>query len=134
MTSLIIVEAIGPAHAATLQALGIKTCEQLLEQGAARKDRKQIAERTGISEKLVLEWVNHVDLFRIRGVQEQYAQLLEAAGVGTVPELAKRNAENLYQKLLAVNQEKGLVRQPPTQTKIVDWIERARQLRRVITY
>ena len=134
MTSLIIVEAIGSAYATKLRALGIRTCEQLLEQGATRKGRKQVAEGTGISEKLVLEWVNHVDLFRIRGVQEQYAQLLEAAGVGTVPELAKRNAENLYQKLLAVNLEKGLVRQAPTRAKIVDWIERAKQLRRVITY
>ena len=134
MTSLITVEAIGRAYAAKLQTLGINTCEQLLDKGATRKNRKEIAERTGIPEKLVLEWVNHVDLFRIRGVQQQNAQLLEAVGVNTVPELAKRNAENLCQKLLAVNQDKRLVRQLPSLTRIIDWIEQARRLDRAVTY
>jgi hypothetical protein len=59
---------------------------------------------------------------------------LEAAGVDTVPELAQRNPENLHQKLVAVNQEKELVRQLPTQAQVSDWIAQAKRLPRVITY
>jgi len=83
---------------------------------------------------LVLEWVNHADLFRINGVGEEYSDLLEAAGVDTVPELAQRNPEHLYQKLVEVNQEKKLVRRLPTQAQVSDWIEQSKQLPRVVTY
>jgi len=99
---------------------------------AARNVR--IAEKTGISGTLILRWVNHVDLFRIKGVGEEYSDLLEEAGVDTVPELAQRNPENLYQKLVAVNQAKKLVRRLPTQAQVSDWIEQAKRLPRVVTY
>jgi len=134
MAKLLKVEGIGEAYAQKLQAAGVATTEALLEKGATPQGRQEIAEATGISAKLILRWVNHVDLFRISGVGEQYADLLEAAGVDTVPELAQRNAENLYQKLLAVNEEKKLVRRPPTQAQVGGWIEQAKQLPRVITY
>ena len=134
MTKLTKVEGIGEAYAQKLQEAGIVTTEALLEQGATSKGRKKIAEKTGISGKLVLEWVNHVDLFRIKGVSEEYADLLEAAGVDTVPELAQRNPENLYQKLVAANQEKKSVRKLPGQAQVSDWVEQAKGLPRVITY
>ena len=134
MAKLSKVEGIGEAYAQKLQAAGVATTEALLEKGATPQGRQEIAEATGISAKLILRWVNHVDLFRISGVGEEYADLLEAAGVDTVPELAQRNAENLYQKLLAVNEEKKLVRRPPTQAQVGGWIEQAKQLPRVITY
>ena len=134
MAKLLKVEGIGEAYAQKLQAAGVATTEALLEKGAIPQGRQEIAEATGISAKLILRWVNHVDLFRISGVGEEYADLLEAAGVDTVPELAQRNAENLYQKLLAVNEEKKLVRRPPTQAQVGGWIEQAKQLPRVITY
>jgi len=134
MAKLLKVEGIGEAYAQKLQAAGVATTEALLEKGAIPQGRQEIAEATGISAKLILRWVNHVDLFRISGVGEQYADLLEAAGVDTVPELAQRNAENLYQKLLAVNEEKKLVRRPPTQAQVSGWIEQAKHLPRVITY
>jgi len=134
MAQLVTVEGIGEAYAQKLQDAGIATTQALLEKGASPQGRKEIAEKTGISETLILRWVNHVDLFRIKGVGEEYADLLEAAGVDTVPELAQRNPENLHQKLVAVNQEKKLVRQLPNQAQVSDWIEQARQLPRVITY
>jgi len=134
MTKLTKVEGIGEAYAQKLQEAGIVTAEALLEQGATSKGRKKIAEKTGISGKLVLEWVNHVDIFRIKGISEEYADLLEAAGIDTVPELAQRNPENLYQKLVSVNQEKKLVRKLPGQTQVSDWVEQAKGLPRVITY
>lgn len=134
MTKLTEVEGIGEVYAQRLKDAGVATTNALLKQGATSKGRKEIAEKTGVGEKLILEWVNHVDLFRIKGVGEEYADLLEEAGVDTVPELAQRNPENLYQKLGAVNEEKKLVRRPPSQDQVGDWIEQAKALPRVITY
>jgi predicted flap endonuclease-1-like 5' DNA nuclease len=134
MAKLVTVEGIGPVYAQKLQEVGIETTEALLEKGATPQGRKALAEETGISGKLILEWVNHVDLFRIKGIGEEYADLLEEAGVDTVPELAQRNAENLYAKLKEVNEAKNLVRRLPAQSQVVDWIEQAKALPRKITY
>jgi predicted flap endonuclease-1-like 5' DNA nuclease len=134
MAKLAKVEGIGEIYAQRLQEAGIRTTQALLEKGATPQGRQEIAKKTDISEKLILEWVNHVDLFRIKGVGEEYSDLLEEAGVDTVPELAQRNAEHLYQKLVAVNREKKLVRRLPTQAQVSDWIEQAKRLPRVITY
>jgi predicted flap endonuclease-1-like 5' DNA nuclease len=134
MAKLSKVEGIGEFYAQKLRAAGITTTQALLEKGASPQGRTEIAEKTGISGKLILEWVNHVDLFRIKGVGEEYSDLLEEAGVDTVPELAQRNPEHLHQRLVAVNQEKKLVRQLPTRSQVSNWIEQAKRLPRVITY
>jgi predicted flap endonuclease-1-like 5' DNA nuclease len=134
MTKLAIVEGIGEVYAAKLVDAGIATAEALLEKGSTPQGRKALAEGSGISGKLILEWVNHVDLFRIKGVGEEYSDLLEEAGVDTVPELAQRNAANLYAKLGEVNEAKKLVRRLPAQSQVADWIEQAKGLPRVITY
>ena len=134
MTKLVAVEGIGEAYAQKLLAAGIATTETLLEIGASPKGRQGICEKTGIGEKLILEWVNRVDLFRIKGVGEEYSDLLEVAGVDTVAELAQRNAGNLYQKLVAANQEKKRVRKLPTEAQVGDWVEQAKRLPRVVTY
>jgi len=134
MTALIDIEGIGEVYAQKLKEAGISTIEALLEQGATRQGRQEIAEKTDISDKLILRWVNHADLFRIKGVGEEYADLLEAAGVDTVPELAQRNPENLYKKMGETNQEKKLVRHLPAQSQVADWIEQAKQLPRVLSY
>jgi predicted flap endonuclease-1-like 5' DNA nuclease len=134
MASLIRVEGIGPVYTQQLKDAGIRSTEALLEAGKTPQGRKDLAEKSEISSKLILEWVNHVDLFRIKGVFEEYADLLEEAGVDTVPELAQRNAENLYAKLAATNDEKKLVRRLPTQKQVSDWVAQAKNLPRIITY
>ncbi len=134
MTKLVAVEGIGEVYAQKLLAAGIATVEALLEVGASPKGREQLCDKTGIAASLILEWVNRVDLFRIKGVGEEYSDLLEVAGVDTVPELAQRNAENLYQKLVAANQEKKRVRKLPTQAQVGDWIAQAKALPRKVTY
>lgn len=134
MAKLEKVEGIGDIYANTLRAAGVSTTDALLQQGASPAGRKEIADKTGISGKLILEWVNHVDLFRITGINEEYADLLEEAGVDTVPELAQRNPENLYQALVTVNLEKSLVRRLPSQYAVGDWVAQAKKLPRVITY
>ena len=134
MAKIMDVEGIGPAYAAKLVAAGIANTEVLLGKGATPQGRKQIEEQTGISHGMILEWVNHVDLFRIKGVASEYSDLLEEAGVDTVAELARRVAENLHQKMLEVNAQKKLVRRPPTKAQVADWIEQAKRLPRVVNY
>ena len=133
-TSIIAIEGIGEVYAQKLKEAGLRTVEALLEKGKTEKGRQAIAEQTGISGKLFLEWVNHADLFRIKGVGPQYSDLLEAAGVDTVVELALRKPENLTQKMAEVNAAKKLVRKLPVQAQVEDWVEQAKRLPRVITY
>ena len=134
MTNLVIVEGIGKVYAGKLQEAGIRNTEALLKEGSTPKGREELATKTGISHKLILSWVNHVDLFRIKGVGEEYADLLEAAGVDTVPELAQRKAENLFPKLVTTNEAEKRVRKLPTLSWVADWIEQAKKLPRVIQY
>ncbi len=134
MTDLVYVEGIGPAYAKKLQAAGYKTAEELLDEGCTPQGRKTIATKSGIDETLILRWINYVDLFRVKGVGSEYADLLEAAGVDTIPELAQRKAENLAKKIAEVNKAKELVRKVPTEAQVAEWIEQAKTLPRIITY
>lgn len=134
MTKLTSIEGIGEKYGEELESAGVSTQEELLAKGATSAGRKKIAESTGISEKLVLEWVNQADLARIKGIGEEYADLLEAAGVDTVPELAQRNADNLLAAMETTNTEKKLVRQLPTKEQVSDWIDQAKALPRVIEH
>ena len=134
MAPVIQIEGVGAAYAEKLIAAGIRTTDALLEAGATPKGRKSLEEKTGIRHDLILEWVNHVDLWRIKGIAEEYSDLLEEAGVDTVPELAQRNAQNLYARLVAINQDKQLVRRLPTQNQVANWIDQAKRLPRVVAY
>src|SRR5512144_2764708 len=122
MTKILEIEGIGEAYAVKLGAAGIETVEALLQAGAAPKGRDELEQKTGISHKLILEWVNHADLYRIDGVGSEYSDLLEAAGVDTVPELANRKPENLLAKMVEVNEAKKLVRRLPTQSQVTAWV------------
>ncbi|NLT48544.1 MAG: DUF4332 domain-containing protein [Clostridiales bacterium] len=134
MAKLSEIEGIGEAYEAKLKDAGVNSMEELLEVCSTKKGRADLAEKAGISEKLILKWANHADLARIKGVGGEYAELLEAAGVDTVPELATRKAENLYKKMVEVNEEKALVRKLPTEKQVTDWIEQAKDLPRVMQY
>ncbi len=128
------VEGIGPAYGEKLEAAGIKTQESLLVEGGTKKGRESIAEKTGISEKLILEWVNRADLARIKGVGSEYADLLENSGVDSVPELAQRNAANLHAKMAEVNDAKHLVRSLPSESQVEDWVNQAKGLDRAVSH
>ncbi len=132
--SLEYVEGIGPVYGEKLKAVGLVSCLDLLKAGATRKGREEIVGKSGISSKLILEWVNHVDLYRIKGIGSEYADLLEASGVDTVVELAQRNPNNLANRILEVNSEKNLVRKPPTFAQVEDWVSQAKELPRVVAY
>src|SRR5512137_1568737 len=134
MANIVDVEGIGPKFAEKLTKAGVNTTDALLKAGATPKGRKELAEKTGIGDALLLKWVNHVDLYRIKGVGSEYSELLEAAGVDTVPELAQRKAANLTQKIEEVNKVKKLVRKLPVESQVADWIAQAKKLPRVINY
>ena len=134
MAKLSQIEGIGKKYARKLEKIGILSLEQLLQEGCKKKDRKNMAKTTGISEKLILKWVNRADLARIQGIGTQYADLLEASGVDTVPELAKRKPENLSEKMIEINNKKNLVQRPPGLARVISWTKQAKKLPKVITH
>lgn len=131
---IIDIEGIGPVYAEKLIAAGIDTAAKLLDKCAAPAGRKALEEETAISGKLILTWTNHADLYRVKGIGPQFAELLEAAGVDTVKELGHRNAANLAAKMLEVNEEKHLVRRVPVEIEVQRMIDQAKELPGVMTY
>lgn len=134
MAKLSDIEGIGETYEVKLKEFGIDSIEELLEEANTKAERKTLAEKTGISEKLILNWVNRADLARVKGISTQYADLLEVAGVNTVPQLATRNADNLHAKMIEVNEEKHHVRKVPALSQIQDWIAQAKELPRTLEY
>lgn len=128
------IEGVGEVYAEKLVAAGINKVSELLEKCAAPKGRKELAEQTGISEKLILKWTNHADLFRINGVGPQFAELLEAAGVDTVKEFRHRVAENLQPKLAEVNEQKNICNRVPAISEVQKMIDQAKELEPKMTY
>ena len=128
------IEGIGPAYAKRLAGAKIQTTGDLLKKGGSAKGREALAKATGFSEKRLLEWVNRADLYRIKGVGSEYADLLEAAGVDTIVELSKRTADGLSKKLKAVNAKDKIVRDLPTPAQVADWIKQAKSLPRAVSY
>ncbi|MFG1345010.1 DUF4332 domain-containing protein [Xanthobacter autotrophicus DSM 431] len=131
---IIEIEGIGPTYAAKLKAVGLSTTEALLEAAKAPKGRKELAASTGIEESRILKWANMADLMRIKGVGEEYSELLEAAGVDTVKELKTRVPANLLKALVEANEKRKLVRALPTLSMVESWVAKAKELPPVLTY
>jgi predicted flap endonuclease-1-like 5' DNA nuclease len=132
--NIIKIEGIGEVYRSKLNAIGITTTGALLKAGTTPKGRKELAEKSGITETLILEWVNLADLMRVKGVGEEYSDLLEEAGVDTVKELRNRRADNLHKAMLETNAQKKLVRRPPSLKEVESWVEQAKALPPVVTY
>lgn len=128
------VEGIGAVYGQKLRAIGVSTVFDLMVNGATRRGRKHIADQTGIAPSAILTWVNHVDLFRIKGIAQEYADLLEQSGVDTVVELAQRNPSNLHKRMVDINEQKKLVRRLPHASEVQSWVQQAKELRRVVHY
>jgi predicted flap endonuclease-1-like 5' DNA nuclease len=134
MTSISAIEGIGPSYATRLRRAGIRTTESLLKAGAKKRGRVDLSKRTGISETLILEWVNLADLMRIKGIGEEYSDLLEETGVDTVKELRVRRPDHLYQAIVTTNENKRLVRRLPSQRVVKNWIQQAQKLPPLVTH
>ena len=128
------IEGIGDTYREKLRHAGIWNVDELLDKGCSPQGRKAIAEETGISEKLLLRWINEADMYRIRGIGKEYSELLEAAGVDTVPELAQRVPANLLEEMGTANEQKKMVRHLPALTQVESWVTQAKELPRKITY
>ena len=131
---IIDIQGIDPVYAEKLTAAGINKVSQLLEKGKTAKGRKELETTTGIRHDLILTWVNHADLFRVNGVGPQFAELLEAAGVDTVKELAHRNATNLEKTMKEVNEKEHRTRRVPTIAELQRMIDQAKTLPAEVTY
>ena len=134
MATITDVGGIGKVNGRKLQKAGVRTLEGLLKAGADKKGRKMISKKSGISEKMVLGWVNRADLCRVKGVGNEYSDLLECSGVDTVKELALRKSANLHKKMTQVNKKKKLVRQLPSEKMVGKWAKQAKRLKRVVKY
>ena len=134
MSKLEKIEGVGESFAHKLHEAGITSTDSLLEKGSSPNGRKEIAEKSGISEKNILKWVNQVDLARIKGISEEYGELLEVAGVDSVPELAQRKPENLMESLTRVNDSKKLVRKLPSLNQVGKWVDHAKTLPKIVTH
>ncbi len=134
MTALTAIEGIGDVYMGKLKEAGIDSTESLLEKCATPAGRTALADTTGISGKLILKWANRADLARVKGIGTQYADLLEVAGVDTVPELARRNPENLLKAMTEANDQRKTVNRLPTISQVEDWVSQAKELPRVMTY
>jgi predicted flap endonuclease-1-like 5' DNA nuclease len=128
------VEGIGPVIGEKLKNAGVADTESLLNQAKTPALRKALAAKAGLTEKQLLRFANMVDLYRISGVGSEYADLLEAAGVDTVPELARRRADNLTTAMAELNATKKLVRRVPTEAEVTKWVEQAKALPRMLEY
>ena len=134
MASIDTIEGIGHRQATKLRKARVRTTEALLKIGATRRGRRELAEKIGVGEKLMLEWVNRADLLRVKGVGEEYSDLLEAAGVDTVKELRRRNAANLLNAMIEVNNKKRLVRRLPTEAMVGRWVDSAKELAPIVVH
>jgi predicted flap endonuclease-1-like 5' DNA nuclease len=120
----------------------VKNCDQpalirltSLEKGCDKKGRGELAEATGLDASLILTWVNMADLFRVKGIGGEYAELLKKSGVDTVKELRNRNPENLLAKMTEINSAgRQLVRALPSLQTVQSWINHAKELDPIVTY
>ncbi|MEC9368844.1 MAG: DUF4332 domain-containing protein [Pseudomonadota bacterium] len=128
------IEGIGPKYASRLVKAGIKRTHHLLDKGASRQGRKSLADAAGVDEGQILKWTNMADLMRVKGVGEEYSELLEAAGVDTVKELRTRRADNLHEAIVAANKRRRLVRQIPGLRQVEKWVKHAKSLKPIVTY
>jgi hypothetical protein len=134
VASLLSIEGIGAEYAAKLKASGCGSTDALLRLCGSAKGRKEMSKSYGVSEKLLLEWVNRADLMRVRGVGEEYSDLLEAAGVDSATELGKRNVPNLLKALADANAKRNLVRRLPTESMVTKWVSEAKTLPKVVSH
>ncbi len=128
------IEGIGPTYGAKLAAAEIGTTSKLLELCCSKKGRVATAASTGISESLLLKWSNMADMMRVKGIGPQFAEMLEAAGVDTVKELAQRRADNLTAKMNEVNAAKNLANATPAESIVAGWVEAAKTTEPTISH
>jgi hypothetical protein len=110
----------------TLAAANIVSTEDLLERCSNAEGRVTTAAETGIKETELLKLANLADMMRIPGVNGQFAELLEAAGIGNIRDLRTRSAAALVTRFQEINDKKKIVKSLPTSSTVQVWIDRAK--------
>jgi Domain of unknown function (DUF4332) len=128
------IDDIGPDEVLVLKRVGIRTTSRLLDAAKSPKDRRMLATKTGIDEKRLLKWANCADRMRIKGVGDDYSELIQAAGVKTVRDLKHRNAKRLTEAMAKANKQRRLVEFLPSEKAVRRWIEHAKKLPLKISY
>jgi predicted flap endonuclease-1-like 5' DNA nuclease len=131
---IIEIDGIGEQQARRLIDLGIRSTDQLLEACRTPRGRRTYAAKSEITETLLLKWTNHADLFRIKGIARQFAELLEVAGVNSMKDLKARKADALSQAMREANQAKKLCKVSPSVAVVRKWIDQAKNLPPKVTY
>ncbi len=116
------------AEAEKLQKAGVSTTEDLLNKAAKTKDRKALAKSSGVPAGTLLDLARRCDLLRIKGIGSEMVLLLEAAGVKSVAELAKKDVAGLSAAVTSANKEKKITEKPPADEQIKFWIDEAKKL------
>lgn len=128
------VEGIGRVYAGRLREAGIATIAALFAAAATDYRRRKLAEELRISRKLILRWVNHADLMRIDGIDTQFAELLEAAGVDSPTELQHRVPAHLAARMAEVDAEKHIAPEVPDEATVANWVEAAKTLPKLVSH
>jgi predicted flap endonuclease-1-like 5' DNA nuclease len=132
VAKLSIIEGIKGSYENRLKYAGLRSMQSLLEVARTQKGRRRLSKKTGIPLNLISKWTKQADLLRIKGVGVSYADLLEAAGIESVPELARRRPENVWAKIVEVNQDRRYVRKIPALRQVANWVRQAAELPRVV--
>jgi hypothetical protein len=109
-----------------LERAGIASTAALLAATETERQHRALAKKLGVAEGELTDWVNRADLMRVSGIGEQFANLLERAGVASCRELRHRNPDNLLETLKEANDAHGLVTRLPARAQVGQWIERAK--------
>jgi len=126
------IKGIGEIFAAKLAARKVTTTDELLLFGATADGRESLRATTGVHSRQILRWCNWADLMRIQGIGPQFTQLLEAAGVGSLKDLAGSRAENLKARIEDEIRLMRLSAAPPSLTEVRRWITEARMMKSVL--
>ena len=132
--NLVAVTGMSVDEATALYNVGVEKASDMMELAMLPDGRAAIAEATGLDPDVVLYYSKKLDLMRVDGVGVKYAELLLAAGVDTVPELATRNPSNLAKKMATVNETEQIVEALPSEEQVSDWVAEAKELPRMLYY
>lgn len=120
---------IGPTYGTKLKAAKITNTSKLLEATKSRYKRQQLAEATGIPYKLVLQWAQKVAIMNIAGVGPRQSNLLAAVGVDSIQDLARRDPDNLWERVGVANTfEPKFVGHTPSLATVTRWVAAAKKI------
>jgi predicted flap endonuclease-1-like 5' DNA nuclease len=117
-----------------LVAFGIVSTDRLLLVAAHKQGREDIAEATDLPEDRILRAVHCADLMRVNGIGTEYVGLLDAVGVRTLKQLARRSVDRLYADMEEQNRAQPVVRRLPSPDDVAAWVSDAEALESVISY